>query len=60
MRDPEKGRFEATMSKAMVAEAREIALRLLKDHVVPALDKSIVQRGNEIIRKREKELAKRT
>jgi trimethylamine--corrinoid protein Co-methyltransferase len=60
MRDPEKGRFEATMSKAMVAEAREIALRLLKEHVVPPLDKSIIQHGNEIIRKREKELTQRS
>ena len=59
MRDPEKGRFEATMSKAMVAEAKQIALKLLKEHVVPPLDKSIVQQGNEIIRSWEKELAKR-
>ncbi len=58
MRDPEKGRFEATMSRSMVAEAREIALKLLKEHTVPALDRSIVQQGNEIIRNREKELAK--
>jgi len=60
MRDPEKGRFEATMSKAMVAEAREIAIRLLKEHVVPPLDRSIIQQGNEIIRKREKGLAQRS
>jgi trimethylamine--corrinoid protein Co-methyltransferase len=59
MRDPEKGRFEATMSKAMVAEAREIALKLLKEHVVTPLDKGIVLHGNEIIRSWEKELAKR-
>jgi trimethylamine--corrinoid protein Co-methyltransferase len=59
MRDPEKGRFEATMSKSMVAEAREIAIRLLKGHVVPALDRSIIEQGNEIIRRREKELSQR-
>ncbi len=59
VRDPEKARFEKTMSKAMVAEAREIALRLLKEHVVPPLDKSVIQQGNEIIRNWEKELAKR-
>jgi trimethylamine--corrinoid protein Co-methyltransferase len=58
-RDPSKAKFEATMSKSMVAEAREIALRLLKEHVVPPLDKSIVQQGNEIIRKHEKALAAR-
>lgn len=60
MRDPDKGRFEATMSKAMVAEAREIAQGLLKDHRVPQLDKSIMQQGNEIIRNHEKELARRS
>lgn len=60
MRDPSKARFEATMSKSMVSEAREIALRLLKEHVVPPLDKSILQQGNEIIRKHEKDLASRS
>jgi trimethylamine--corrinoid protein Co-methyltransferase len=59
MRDPSKAKFEATMSKSMVAEAREIALKLLKEHVVPSLDKSIIQQGNEIIRKHEKDLASR-
>ena len=59
MRDPVKGKFEATMSKAMVAEARDIALRLLKEHQVPQLDKEILQKGNEIIRNREKVLASR-
>jgi trimethylamine--corrinoid protein Co-methyltransferase len=59
MRDPVKARFEATMSKSMVAEAREIALKLLKDHVVPPLDRSIVQQGNDIIKKHEKALAAR-
>jgi trimethylamine:corrinoid methyltransferase-like protein len=59
MRDPEKARFEATMSASMVSEAREIALKLLKEHVVPPLDKSVVQQGNEIIRKHEKDLASR-
>jgi trimethylamine:corrinoid methyltransferase-like protein len=48
------------MSKAMVAGAREIAIKLLKEHVVPALDRSIIQQGNDIIRKREKELAQRS
>ena len=59
MRDPVKGKFEATISKSMVAEAREIALRLLKEHQVPQLDKEILQKGNEIIRNREKVLASR-
>ena len=59
MRDQSKARFEATMSKSMVAEAREIALRLLKEHVVPPLEDSIIKQGDEIIRRHEKNLASR-
>jgi len=59
IRDPSKARFEATMSKSMVAEAREIALKILKEHVAPPLDKSIIQEGNEIIKKHEEALASR-
>jgi trimethylamine--corrinoid protein Co-methyltransferase len=54
LRDPAKGRFEATMSKSMVPEAREIALRILREHHVPELDRSILQQGNAIIKGREK------
>ena len=57
MRDAVKGKFEATLSKTMVAEAREIALRLLKEHQVSQLDKEMLQKGNEIIKNREKSLA---
>jgi len=42
MRDPVKGRFEKTISRSMVAEDREIALRLLKEHSVPQLDRSVL------------------
>ena len=58
-RDPAKGKFEATMSKAMAGEAREIALRLLKEHHVEPLDKSILQRGNELIAEWERETARK-
>lgn len=54
-RDPVKGRFEATLSKAMVPEARAIAKRLLKEHNVPSLDKSVLAEGSEIIKRYEKE-----
>jgi trimethylamine---corrinoid protein Co-methyltransferase len=54
-RDADKGRFEATMSKAMVDEAREIAARLLKEHEVTPLDDSVVRQGNELIKAYEKE-----
>lgn len=57
LRDPAKGRFEATTSKAMVAEAREIARRLLKEHEVPSLDSSVLEEGARIIREREKAVA---
>ncbi|HJX04642.1 MAG TPA: trimethylamine methyltransferase family protein [Thermoplasmata archaeon] len=59
MRDPEKERFELTRSRAMVPEAREIALKLLREHEVPPLDRSVIQQGNEIIKKREKEVLSR-
>ncbi len=59
MRDADKGRFEMTRSREMAAEAREIALRLLKEHEVPQLDRSVLQEGNDIIKNWEKELARR-
>jgi trimethylamine--corrinoid protein Co-methyltransferase len=58
-RDPDKARFEATMSKSMVSEAREIAKRLLKEHLVPRLDDSVVQAGDGVIREHEKRLLTR-
>jgi trimethylamine--corrinoid protein Co-methyltransferase len=50
LRDPVKGRFEATLSRSMVAEAREIAKRLLKEHHVEALDGTVVKEGDAVIR----------
>lgn len=60
LRDPAKGRFESTQSNAMVAEAREIAIRLLKEHEVPRLDGSVIARGNELIKDFEKALSARS
>ena len=59
LRDADKGRFEATISNRMAAEAREIALRILREHEIPPLDRSIVRQGDEIIRSWEKELARK-
>jgi len=56
VRDKNKGRFEATLSSSMVAEAREIAAKLLKEHHVEPLDKSVLQQGNDIIRNYEKQI----
>jgi len=58
-RDPLKGKFEATLSRSMVTEAKQIALKLLKEHEVPQLDESIIQQGNDIIRNFEKRLIER-
>jgi len=55
LRDPAKGRFEATLSRSMVAEAREIARKLLKEHHVEALEKAVVKEGDAVIRDFEKE-----
>jgi len=57
LRDPMKGRFEATMSRSMVAEARDIAKRLLKEHSVEELDKATVKEGYRIISEFEKRRA---
>lgn len=46
--------WEATMSQKMVPEAREIAKKLLKEHVVKEIERSIVKKGDDLIRKYEK------
>jgi trimethylamine--corrinoid protein Co-methyltransferase len=56
LRDSAKGKFEATMSRVMVADAKKIALGLLKEHDVPTLDRSTIQQGNEVIKRHEKRL----
>ena len=45
----------ATQSDRMVPEAKEIAKKLLREHKVPEIDKSIVKQGNELIKKYERE-----
>ena len=52
--DPAKLAWEATLSNKMVPEAKKIAKELLKSHQVPPLDKSMVQKGDEVIRSFEK------
>jgi trimethylamine--corrinoid protein Co-methyltransferase len=59
VRDKAKGKFEATLSSSMVAEARDIARKLLKEHHVEELDRSILQQGNDIIKTYEKEILRR-
>jgi len=49
-------KWEATMSQKMVPEAREIAKKLLKEHVAKALDKDIVKKGDELLRGYEKSI----
>ena len=56
LRDPDKGRFEATLSNKMVPEAKQIADKILKEHKPAPLDPAIVKKGNEIIRNWEKKL----
>jgi trimethylamine--corrinoid protein Co-methyltransferase len=59
LRDAGIGRFEYTQSKAMVSEAKEIALRILKEHEVPELDHSVKEQGDAIIKNHEKEILRR-
>jgi len=44
----------ATRSDKMAQEAKEIAKRLLKEHTLSQIDKSIVKEGDELIKKYEK------
>lgn len=55
-RDPEKGRFEATLSDKMVPEAKKIAEKILTEHKPVPLDPDIVKKGDEIIKNWEKKL----
>ena len=48
--------WEATMSNKMVPEAREIVKKLLKEHQVKEIDKGIVKKGDELVRKYEKSM----
>jgi len=55
LRDAEKGKiYESTNSSAMVPKAKEIALKILKEHKATPLDASIVKRGDDIIKAVEK------
>jgi trimethylamine--corrinoid protein Co-methyltransferase len=56
MRDPEKQKWQATMSDAMVPEVRELVKRILKEHQVPSIDADTLRRGDELIADYEKEL----
>lgn len=55
LRDPVKGKWEKTLSNDMVPEAKEIALRILREHHPAPLPKEVVQKGGEIIRSWEKQ-----
>ena len=48
-KDQKFAKWEATMSRAMVPEARDIARRLLAEHKVPLIEKDAVSRGDAII-----------
>jgi trimethylamine:corrinoid methyltransferase-like protein len=54
--DQNKLAMEATLSDRMVPEAKAIAKRLLKEHVVPGLDKDVLKKGDGLIRDYEKTL----
>ncbi len=57
---PKKHRsWQATLSTAMAEEARKEAKALLRQHDVPALDKDLVKKGDEIVKRYEAGLGKR-
>ena len=56
LRDPEKKKWQATMSDEMVPEVRELVLRTLKEHQVPSIDADTLRKGDQLIADYEKEL----
>jgi len=52
----ERSHWWESPSDKMVPEAKEIAKKLLREHTVPEIDKSIVKEGDEFIKKYEKEI----
>lgn len=55
-RDRKKISWEATLSKDMVAEAKGIVKKILREHDIPSIDREIIARGNEAIRSFEKKM----
>ena len=55
--DPENMKWEASLSTKMVPEAKAMAKKLLKEHQVPPLDRSVQKQGDELISKFEKSIA---
>ena len=56
LRDPDKKKWQATMSDKMVPEVRELVQRILKDHQVPSIDADTLRKGDELVANYEKEL----
>jgi trimethylamine--corrinoid protein Co-methyltransferase len=54
--DPKKLEWEASYSDRMVPEAKSVAKRLLKEHVVAPIDKAALNEGDQLIRDFEKTL----
>jgi trimethylamine--corrinoid protein Co-methyltransferase len=54
--DRSKLGWEATLSTKMVADAKKVVKKALKEHIVPPVDKDIVRQGDELIKKFEKSL----
>jgi trimethylamine--corrinoid protein Co-methyltransferase len=48
--------WASTTSDSMVPEAKKIVKKLLKEHTVPEVDRSIVKEGDDYIKKYEKEI----
>jgi trimethylamine--corrinoid protein Co-methyltransferase len=48
--DRSKLAWEATLSTKMVADAKKVVKKALKEHVVPPVDKGIVRQGSSLIK----------
>ena len=54
--DKAKLAWEATLSSRMIADAKQVVMKTLKEHEVPQIDRDIVRQGDEMIRQYEKSL----
>jgi len=50
MRDKRMEKYGATMSAAMVSDAKDVVRKILKEHSCEPLPEEVVARGNEIVR----------
>lgn len=55
MRDQKRRHWQATMSTAMSKETREIAKKVLREHVIPPLPADVLKKGSGLVKEYERQ-----